>query len=142
MRATFLGIDRLFCFISISSFGSIKNPFATITFLSDVWFCSVGTNDKTDFFELCSTSSWKPWRWVKLHLIFMMRDIYINPYLNPITKFNCSNSSHGTSLKLSQRPSCIPIWVGGKVDRNPDNMIRISQRREIYCRRNTSFRKK
>ena len=29
-----------------------------------------------------STSSWKPWRWVRLDLILWMRDIYINSNLN------------------------------------------------------------
>ena len=30
-------------------------------------------------------SSWKPWRWVRLHLILTMRDININANLNPVT---------------------------------------------------------
>ena len=34
----FLGSDGLFCFISICKFGSFKNPFATITSLSDLYF--------------------------------------------------------------------------------------------------------
>ena len=33
-----LGSDRLFCFISISRSGSFKNPFATITSLSELYF--------------------------------------------------------------------------------------------------------
>ena len=40
-----------------------------------------------------STSSWKPWRWVKLDLIFTMRDIYINSNLNTLTKFTSSSRS-------------------------------------------------
>ena len=40
-----------------------------------------------------STSSWKPWRWVRLDLIFSMRDIYINFNLNPLTKFTSSSRS-------------------------------------------------
>ena len=35
---TFLGTDRLFCFISICKFGSFKNPFETITSLSAHYF--------------------------------------------------------------------------------------------------------
>ena len=44
-----------------------------------------------------STSSWKPWRWVRLDLIFTMRDIYIHSKLNPLTKF--TSSSRSTQLK-------------------------------------------
>ena len=44
-----------------------------------------------------STRSWKAWRWVKLDLIFSMRDIYISSNLNLLTKF--TNSSRSTELK-------------------------------------------
>ena len=44
-----------------------------------------------------STSSWKQWRWVRLELIFMMRDIYINSNPNPLTKF--TSSSRSTKFK-------------------------------------------
>ena len=44
-----------------------------------------------------STSSWKPWRWLRLALILSMRDIYINSNLNPLTKF--TSSSRSTSFK-------------------------------------------
>ena len=37
-RAKFLGINRLFCFISICKLGSFKNPFPTITSLSELYF--------------------------------------------------------------------------------------------------------
>ena len=37
------------------------------------------------------TSSWKSWRWVRIDLIFSMRDIYINANLNPFTKFTSSS---------------------------------------------------
>ena len=37
-RAKFLGSDGLFCFSSICNFGSFKNPFATITSLSELYF--------------------------------------------------------------------------------------------------------
>ena len=36
-RAKFLGNNELFCFISIFKFGSFKNPFATITSLSELY---------------------------------------------------------------------------------------------------------
>ena len=44
-----------------------------------------------------STSSWKPWRWMRLDLIFSMRDIYINSNLNPLIKF--TSSSRSTEFK-------------------------------------------
>ena len=44
-----------------------------------------------------STSSWKPLRWVRLSLIFTMRDICINSNLDPLTKF--SSSSRSTTFK-------------------------------------------
>ena len=44
-----------------------------------------------------STSSRKPWRWVRLDLIFTMINIYINSNLNPVTKF--FSSSRNTKFK-------------------------------------------
>ena len=41
-----------------------------------------------------STSNWKPWRWVRLDLILsLMRGIYIDSNLKPITKFTSSTRS-------------------------------------------------
>ena len=37
-RAKFLGSDGIFCFSSIWKFGSFKNPFASITSLSELYF--------------------------------------------------------------------------------------------------------
>ena len=36
-RAKFMGSDGLFCFSSVCKFGSFKNPFATITSLSELY---------------------------------------------------------------------------------------------------------
>ena len=44
-----------------------------------------------------SERSWKPRRWMRLDLIFSMRDIYINSNPNPLTKF--TSSSRSTELK-------------------------------------------
>ena len=54
------------------------------------------------------TSSWKPWTWVRLDLILLMRNIYINSNLNPqnspvAESLSVKISSHGTSLKWSRR---------------------------------------
>ena len=38
LTAQFLGCDGLFCFISICKFGCFRNPFATITSMSDLYF--------------------------------------------------------------------------------------------------------
>ena len=40
-----------------------------------------------------STSSWKPWRWVRLDLILSMRDIYISSNMNSLIKFTYSSRS-------------------------------------------------
>ena len=44
-----------------------------------------------------NTSSWKPWRWMRLDLIFSMWYIYINSNLSPLTKF--TSSSRSTKFK-------------------------------------------
>ena len=82
-----------FCFISICKFGSFKNPFATITNLSEFYFrftifnLLVQTKKVISMNYVTSTSSWKPWQWVRLDLTFTMRDIYIKSKLNPLTNF-------------------------------------------------------
>ena len=109
-----------------------------------------------------STSSWKPWRWMRLDLIFSVRDIYINSNLNRLTKF--TSSSRSTKSKdilpwnISQMitntipnrsrivisyvmKQGIPLWIWWKVNGNWDiNMIKIFQLKESICRTNTSIR--
>ena len=98
----------LFCFISICKFGSFKNPFAMITSLSELYFrfrrfiLLVQTKKVISMNYGSSTSSWKPWRWMRLDLIFSMRDIYINSNLNPFTKI--------TSSSRSTKPKDILSW--------------------------------
>ena len=54
----------------------------------------IATHQKSDFHELWQhTSTCKPWRWVRLDLIFTMRDIYINSNLKILTKFIRSSKS-------------------------------------------------
>ena len=102
-RAKFLGSNGPFCFISICKFGSFKNCFARITNLSELYFIIrrfillVQMKKVISMHYGSSTSSWKPWRWVRLDLIFSMRDIYINSNLNPLTKF--TSSSRSTKFK-------------------------------------------
>ena len=169
-RAKFLGSDGLFCFISICKFGSFKNPFATITSLSELYlrirrfFSLVQTKKVISMNYGSSTRSWKPWRWMRLDLIFSMRDIYINSNLNPLTKF--TSSSRSTEFKdillwnISQMITKtvlistrivisntikrgFRLWIWWKVNGNWDNsMIRISQWRESHCRTNTSVGRK
>ena len=74
----------------------LQNSFPTITSLSELYlrirrFFLLVQTKKVNYDN--STSSWKPWRWMKLDLIFSMRDIYINSNLNPLTKFTCSSRS-------------------------------------------------
>ena len=169
MRAKFLASNGLLSFISISKFGSFKKPFGTITNLPELYFrirrfILLVQTKKVIFMNCgCSTSSWKPWRWVRLDLVFSMKDIYINSKLNPITKF--TSSSRSTEFKdilprnISQMiMKIIPIstlvishamkrgillWIWWKVNENWDNnMIRVSQWRESYFRANTNVRRK
>ena len=109
-----------------------------------------------------STRSWKPWRWMRLDLIFSMRDIYINSNPNSLPKF--TSSSRNTKLKdilpwnISQMiMKIIPIsmrivisyamkwglllWIWLKVTGNWDNTSRISEWMESHCRTNTSIRR-
>ena len=91
MWVKFLGSDRFFCFISISTLGSFKNPFATsrseLHFRCKRFILWVQTKEVVSMSYCSSTSSWKPWRLVSLDLIFTMRNIYINPNLIPPLKF-------------------------------------------------------
>ena len=96
--------NGLFCFISTRKFGSFKNPLATVTSLSELYFrikrliLLVQKKKKISMNYGCSTRSWKPWRWMRLDLIFSMRDIHINSNPNPLIKFT-SSSSRTTEFK-------------------------------------------
>ena len=109
-----------------------------------------------------STSSWQPWRWVRLDLIFQF--LTINSTLNPhikvtssrkSTKFKDILSGHISRIITKAVPVStrivisyamkqgILLWIWWKVNGNWDNnMIRISQWRESHCRRNTGIRRK
>ena len=118
LKATFLVSGGLFCFISRWKFGRFKNPFAMITSLFEFYFrfrrlvLLVKTKKVISMNYGSSTSSWKPWRWVRIDLILTMRDICINSNLNSLTKCTTSSRStelktfsHGTSRKWSERLS-------------------------------------
>ena len=103
--------------------------------------------------------SWKPWRWVMLDLILLMRDIYINSNLNTVTKLTISSKdiipwnlsemitktvpiSSRIVISNAIKPGIL-LWIWWKVNGNWDNnMIIISQWRESHCRMNTSIRRK
>ena len=144
MRAKFLGSNGLLCFISICTFGSFNNPFATITSLSKLYFrirrfiLLVKTKKVISMNYGSSTGSWKPWRW-GFDLIFSMRYMYINSNLNPLTKLTSSNRSRELKdilpWKISQMITKtipistrivinyamkrdIPLWISWKVNGN------------------------
>ena len=52
------------------------------------------TKTKEAIFMGCSssTSSWKPWRWLILGLIFMIKNMCIISKLDPLTKFTTTSS--------------------------------------------------
>ena len=157
-----------FCFISICKFGRFKNSFTTITSLCELYFrfrrfiLLVQMKKGISMNYGSSMNRWKPWRWV-WRCTSMMRDMYINSNLNPLTKF--TNSSRSTEFRdilmwnnSQMITKTIPIskrivisyamkwsilfWVYWKVNGNWDNnMIRISEWRESNCRANTSVRR-
>ena len=102
-----------------------------------------------------TTSSWRPWKWVRIHLTFTMRDIYISCNMNPLKEFTSNSRSTNFKYILLRNISrmimeTIPIstrivvtyvmkwgiafWVWWKVDGNWQNMIKVSQWRENHCR--------
>ena len=114
-RAKFPSSSGLFCFISICKFVSFNNPFATIISLFGLYYrirrftLLIQTKKMISMNYGRSTGSWKLRIWVKLDLIFSMRDIYINSNLNPLTKF--TNSSKSTKLKdILSWSITIPIY--------------------------------
>ena len=78
-RAKFQRSDWLFYFIIVWKIGIFKNPFATITSLSELYFrfgrfnLLVQTKKVISVYYANSTSSRKPWRWMRLDLIFLWR---------------------------------------------------------------------
>ena len=87
-----------------------------------------------------SKRSWKPWRWMRLDLIFSMGDIYINSNPNLLTK-STSIHQHKNSHKPCDEMDA-SFWIWWKVNGNWDNNIfSISQWRESHCRTNTNSKK-
>ena len=153
----------------IDSFGSFKNPFATDASLSDIYlrfrrFILLVQNKKDISLKYGSSKSWwRPWRWVRLDLTLTMRDTYIKSNLNPLTNFNsssrCTEVEAILSWKISQMirkiaqigtkifisyvmKRCILFWIWWKVNESwANNIIRVSQWREIHCRTNNSVKR-
>ena len=123
----------------------LQEPFCNITGLSELYFrirrfiLFKQTKKVIPMNYGRSTSSWKPWIWVRLDPIFSRRDIYINSNLNPLTKF--TSSSRSTKFKdilpwnISQMimktipistwiaisyamKQGIPLWIWWKVNGN------------------------
>ena len=80
----------------LCKFGNFKIPFAMIISLSKLYFrfrrfiLLVQMKKVISMNYGSSTSSWKPWRWMRFDLILTMRDIYINSNLNQLKKFTSS----------------------------------------------------
>ena len=158
--------NGVFCFISICKFGSFKNLFATITSLSELYFrirrfiLLVQTKKVISMNYGSSTSSWKPWRWMRLDLIFSMRDMYINYNLNPLTKFTSSSRSikfkdilPWNICQINTNAISTSLWIVKLCNETVYPIlslmesqrklirIRISQWKENHCRTNTSTRR-
>ena len=105
LKAKFLGSDVLFCFISACNFGNLKNPFATIISLSELncrfrkFILFIQMKKVISMNYGSNTSSWNLWRWVRLDLIFMTRDIYNQKGISINTNHSsCQHSSPKVSL--------------------------------------------
>ena len=110
-----------------------------------------------------SKSSWNTRRWMRLNLKLMIRDVYINSKLNPLTKL--TSSSRSTKLKnifsrnISQMITKtvsisanlvisysmkrgISVWLWQKVNGNWNcHMIKNSQWKENHFRTSRSVRR-
>ena len=145
LRARFLEKDGLFCFIVYASFTAsrtfLQQLLACLNFRIRRFILLLQTKKVISMNYGSSTSSWKPWRWVRLDLIFSMRDIYINSNLNPLTKFPSSSRSTkfedillwnvsqmitknvpiSTTIVISYSVKWgIPLWIWWKVNGNWD----------------------
>ena len=143
-RAKFLGRDGLICSINIYKFDNLKNPFATITSMSDLYFrfrrFILLVQKKKEFYNFLQH---KQLRWVRLDLIITMRDIYISSNMNPLLKFTNSTRIISTRIVISYgMKQDILFYVWWKVNGDWDKyMIRFSQWMESNYRTNISFRK-
>ena len=156
------------CFISIFRFCSLKNPFATITSLSELYFRF------RKLFSQCTQNKWFLWtaaaqaaenRRDEWGLTWYLRwGIYTSVptwthgqnSLAAEEALSLKISYHGTSfidrldIQIIMRMVIsyamkrgIPLWIWQKVNGNWDNnVIRISQWSESHCRTNTSVRKR
>ena len=96
-----------------------------ITSLSEYDIYAGGKNKRSDFYG-SSTSSWKPWKWMKLDLIFMMRDKSIPARTHPQkfstssrnTKFNDILSWSITQMITKTIPVCMRILMSYTVKRD------------------------
>ena len=124
LRAKFLGSDGPCSFINICKFGSFKNPFAMITYLSDFFFrfrrliLLAQTTKVISKNYSSSTSSWSEAgdEW-SLSWYLWLRIYTSIPIWTHSPKFTSRNRStklkhifHGTSLKWSRIPSRISQW--------------------------------
>ena len=125
----------------------------TITSLSELYLrfrrfiLLVQTKNVISMNYVSSTSSWKPWSWVRFVLMLTVGDICINSNLNPLIKFTSSRRSVEfkniilwnvcqmitKTVRISTRRVIsnaikwdIPFWVCWNVNANWDNNIRIS----------------
>ena len=114
------------------------------TLVSKDLFCWYKQKKVISMYYGSNTSTWKPWRWVRLDLILTMRDIYINSNLNPLTKFARNRRSIefkdilqwiisqmimktypvSTRIVISyEMKQGIQLWIWWKVNGNWDNNI-------------------
>ena len=72
----------------------LQRLLASLNFTLELGDYPFSTNKKVISMNYGSSkSSQKLWSWVRLDLIFSMRNIHINSNLNPLTKFTSSSAS-------------------------------------------------
>ena len=99
LRAKFLASDALFCFMT--SLSELYFRFQRFIILVQTKVISMNGGS--------SRRSGKPWRWVRLDLMVMMRDIYINSSLGLLSSWS-SESKDILPWSISQMiPKFIPI---------------------------------
>ena len=151
----------LLAYVSLVASGTLlQRLLACLNFTLKRFFSLVQTKKMISMNYDSSTSSWKPWRWMRLDLIFSMWHIYINFILNPLTSsnrstkfkdilpWNISQMITKTILISTRIVICyvmkwgILLWIWWKVNRNWDNTWSECPRwRKSHCRRNTSVRR-
>ena len=119
------------CFISISKFGSFKNPSAMITSLSELHFrlrrfiLLLQTKERVSVSYGSRTSSWKSWKWVRLNW-YLRWGIYTSIPIRTHSQ-NSVTARKAPSLKISCQDIILPRHLSNDQEGHP-NLLEISHK--------------